>query len=82
LFEVEPDFNQLKKILLREFKGKLVSIEELENFILTQTPYRETHYKKQILVPMEKSQPPEIEVKYQGERRKYSFPPKCILKFL
>jgi hypothetical protein len=82
LFKIEPNYNQLKKILLKEFKGKLVSITELENFILTQTPFRETHYKKQILRPMEKSQPPEIDVKCEGKRKKYTFTPKCIVKFL
>lgn len=82
LFELEPDYYQLKKILLKEFKGKSVSIAELENFILTQTPFRETHYKKQILVPMEKAQPPEIRVKCEIKRRKYTFPPQCIAEFL
>ncbi len=82
LFELEPDYRQLKNIILKEFKGKLVSIAELENFILTQTPFRETHYKKQILVPMEKAQPPEIRVKYGIKRRKYTFPPQSIVEFL
>ena len=82
LFEIEPNYSQLKKNLLKEFKGKSVSITEIENFILTQTPFRETHYKKQILGPMEKSQPSEIEVKCEGKRRKYTFPLQCIVKFL
>ncbi|MGB9721428.1 MAG: hypothetical protein ACPL28_08135, partial [bacterium] len=55
LFEPEPNYKQLKEILLNEFKGKSVSITELENFVLTQTSFRETHYKKQILAPMEKA---------------------------
>lgn len=80
LFEPEPNFNLLKKILLNEFKGKSVSVTELENFILTQTPFRETHYKKQILTPMEKSS--EIKVKCKKERKKYTYPPDCIIEFL
>jgi three-Cys-motif partner protein len=82
LFEIEPDYSQLKKILLKEFKNKSVSITEIENFILTQTPFRETHYKKQILGPMEKSQPPEIKVKCEGKRKKGTFPLRCIVEFL
>jgi hypothetical protein len=75
LFEIEPNYSQLKKFILRNFKGKSVSIEELEYFILTQTHFRETHYKKQILGPMEKSQPPEIKVISQDiSRRKGTFP--------
>jgi len=82
LFELEPNFNLLKKILLKEFKGKSISVRELENFILTQTPFRETHYKKQILIPMEKSRPPGVKVKCGKKRRKYTYPPQCIIKFL
>jgi len=82
LFEMGPNYNQLKQILLKEFKNKSVSITELENFILTRTVFRETHYKKSILVPMEKSQPPEIKIKCEGKRRKYTFPPHCIVEFL
>jgi len=82
LFETGPNYDQLKRILLKEFKDKLISITELENFILTQTLFRETHYKKQILVPMEKSEPPKIEVKCEGKRKKCTFPPQCIIRFL
>jgi three-Cys-motif partner protein len=82
LFETEPNYDQLKKILLKEFKGKSISITELENFIITQTPFRETHYKKQILKLMEEGQPPELIVKYQGKRRKGAFLPHYIVEFL
>lgn len=82
LFEIKPNYNLLKNDLLKAFKSKSVSIAELENFILTQTSFRETHYKKQILGPMEKVQPPEIKVKCQGKRRKGTFPENCIVEFL
>jgi three-Cys-motif partner protein len=83
LFEIEPNYNQLKKILLKEFKNKSASITEIENFILTQTPFRETHYKRQILAPMERMQPPEIRVKCQGIKRKRgTFPVSCVVEFL
>lgn len=83
LFEVKPDYYHLKKIILQNFKGKPVSIAELENFVLTQTPFRETHYKRQILAPMEKIQPPEIKVKCPDiKRKKGTFPVSCIVEFL
>lgn len=80
LFEPEPNFTLLKKILLKEFKGKSISITELENFILTQTPFRETHYKKQILAPMEKLSG--IKIRCERKRRKYTYPSYCIIEFL
>lgn len=82
LFELGPDYSLLKKMILKEFKDKSASVSEIENFILTQTPFRETHYKKQILTLMEKSQPPEIKVKCKGSRKKGTFLPHCIIQFL
>lgn len=82
LFEMGPNYNQLTKSILKEFKGKSVSIADLEYFILTQTPFRETHYKTQILRSMEKGEPTEIKVRCQGKRRRGTFPPYCIVEFL
>jgi len=83
LFEMKPDYSRLKRILLQNFKGKSVSITELEKFILAKTPFRETHYKRQILAPMEKKQPPEIEVKCQEPRRRVgTFSSRCTVRFL
>jgi hypothetical protein len=81
LFEPEPNYPLLKQIILSEFKGKSVGVRELENFVLTQTPFRETHYKKQILMEMEKANPPEIEIACQGIRRKGTFTNQCVIKF-
>ena len=82
LFEIKPNYNELKKVLLKEFKNKSVSVAKLESFILTQTPFRETHYKRQILVPMEKQQPPEIKVKSLEKRKKGTFTADYIIEFL
>ena len=82
LFEAKPNYNQLKGILLDKFKGKLVSIPDLEYFILKKTAFRETHYKKQILRLMEKVKPAEIKVKCQRKRIIGTFPSDCIVKFL
>lgn len=82
LFETGPDYNLLRKIILQNFQHKSVSVAELENFILTQTPFRETHYKRQILVPMEKSQSSQIKIKCSGKRIKGSFLGHYIIEFL
>lgn len=83
LFQIEPNYDHLKKIILKNFKKKSVSIIELENFILTQTPFRETHYKKQILRPMEMEKEEEIKVDCPNRKRKKgTFPSDCIIQFL
>lgn len=79
LFKREPDYSQLKNIILRKFKGKTVGIEELEEYILAETGFRETHYKKPILIPMEDAHPHEIEV--FNRKRIRTYPPGCKIKF-
>jgi three-Cys-motif partner protein len=81
LFKPEPNYSWLKQIILKEFKGKSVSTKELENFVLTQTPFRETHFKRQILTEMEKADPPEIKVECQDPRKRGTFTDQCIIKF-
>lgn len=80
LFKNEPDYSQLKNIILSKFKGKTVGIEELQEYILVETGFRESHYKKSILIPMEKASPPEIEV--LNRQRIRTYPDGCKIKFL
>lgn len=82
LFELKPNYDDLKKIILKEFSKKAVSVMDLENYILTETPYRETHYKRHVLYPMEVAQPPEIRVKSNKKRRKGDYLPEYIVEFL
>jgi hypothetical protein len=82
LFEMKPNYNELRDILLKKFKGKSLTISELDNFILKETIFRETHYKMQILKPMEKRKSAEIKVYCKGKRRSGIFPSHCIVKFL
>jgi len=83
LFSPEPDYCQLKSLILSTFKGKSVSVEELQNFIITQTSFLSTHYKRQILSPMEKTDPPEIMIRCPGKkRRRGTYPPGCIIEFV
>lgn len=81
LFQIEPNYDQLKQIILKNFKMKSVSIKELENFVITQTPFRETHYKRQILRPMEEAERIKIRCP-KRKRRKMTYPHDCIIEFL
>ena len=82
LFEPEPDYNLLKKLIIEKFRGKTVSVEQIEQFVLVETPFRETHFKTRILKPMEETEPPEIEVIENNRRRKGTYPQGTIIKFL
>lgn len=73
LFEPEPDFNSLKRMLVDEFNGREVQVQDVEKYVVINTPYRESHYKK-ILKEMENANPSELEViNCKPKRRKGTY---------
>jgi len=83
LFKPEPDYRQLKKLIVDKFKGKEVPIEEIENFVVVETAFRETHFKTHILKSMElEAHPPEIRVVESERKRKGVYPKGTIIRFL
>jgi three-Cys-motif partner protein len=46
LFSAEPDRDLLRRLILEKFEGAEVSLNEIERFVIRETPFRETHYKK------------------------------------
>ena len=84
LFVNEPRFDLLQRQLLTRFGGCDASIGEIEEFVLAETAFRETHYKRQILRPLELAEPPMIEViDAPPRRRRGTYPDKSlILRFL
>jgi hypothetical protein len=82
LFELKPDFSKLKRLIINEFKGKTVSVENLERFVVIQTPFLGSHFKRQILKPMEESNPSEVIIESIGKRRRGTFPEGTQIKFI
>lgn len=82
LFSPEPNYNLLKKLILEEFGGKAVSIEQIEEFVLIKTPFRESHYKRKILNLMEKAKPPELKVIESSRKKKGTYTTGTVIKFL
>lgn len=80
LFGDEPDYNQLKKLIVEEFRGQRVKIETIEDFVLCKTPFLPTHFKRQILNPMEKSG--ELTVLDSPRSRLGSYPDGTILHII
>lgn len=52
LFEPEPDRELLRRQIAQRFAGTQISVREIERFIVEQTPFLTTHYKK-VLAAME-----------------------------
>lgn len=46
LFSAEPDRAHLRRLLLIQFSGKEVTVKDIERFVVVETPFRETHFKK------------------------------------
>lgn len=62
LFAKEPQLDVLRQQILARFDGQQATIAEIEEFVLARTAFRETHYKRQILRPMEIADPPLLTV--------------------
>jgi len=82
LFEPEPNYQELKKMIVNKFKGTTATIEEIEEFVVIETPFRETHFKQKILKKMEYANPPEIEIVDTNRGRRGTYPPGTVIRFL
>jgi hypothetical protein len=54
LFSPKPDFEQLSRTICTRFSGTTTTVADVEDFVLAEAAYRETHYKKQVLAPLER----------------------------
>jgi three-Cys-motif partner protein len=80
LFPDCPDFEGLTRMIVGRFKGGEVSIEDLTNFVLADTPFLRTHFKTQILKPMELEGGLFIAHAKEG-RRRGTFPDGTVIRF-
>ena len=79
LFSPEPDFDQLKRLIVQRFSGHDVPVEQIELFVVTETPFMENHFKRQILKPMEKND--EFTVVDTPRKKRYTYPPGTVIRF-
>lgn len=80
LFPDRPDFEGLAKMILAQFKGREVAVEDLTDFVLSETPFLRTHFKTQILKPMELQDGLSIAYAKEG-RRRGTFPDGTVIRF-
>ena len=80
LFSDRPDFDGLKRLIVGRFSRTDVTIEDLTNFVLSDTPFLRTHFKTQILKPMEL--PGGLSIAHAKEgRRQGTFPDGTVIRF-
>ena len=51
----DPPFEILRAQILERFSNREVTVQEVEEFVLAETAFRETHYKRQVLATLEQS---------------------------
>ena len=74
-----PNYNLLKTFIIKKFKGQKVKTEDLRKFVVLNTSFLRTHYKSEILRPMEGKG----EIKVLGSRKKrFSYPDGVTIEFL
>lgn len=79
LFGDEPNYQELRRLIVERFGGGgFVSIPEIEKFVLVDTPFASTHYKKQVLKPLQLEGLLEV----QGQRSKGTFPDRVTVRVL
>ena len=61
LFGDSPNLDRLEELIIDRFKHATATIQEIQDFVLIKTPFRETHYKG-ILRRLEVASPSRIEV--------------------
>ena len=74
-----PNFAQLKKLILDKYQGKKITAEELRDFVIVDTAFLRSHYKRQILALLEKDE--KIKVKYSGRRKIGDYPDGSEIEF-
>jgi three-Cys-motif partner protein len=80
LISPEPNYFQLKQQIIGNFAGQQVTIEDVERFVVVDTAFRETHFRRQILIPMEKSR--ELEIVASPRKKAFTYPPGTLIKFV
>jgi three-Cys-motif partner protein len=56
----DPTIDILRRQILERFSGREATVQEVEEFVLAETAFRETHYKRQVLALLEKFTPPRL----------------------
>jgi three-Cys-motif partner protein len=73
------DVAPLRRALLRRFAGCQVSVDEINRFVLRETPYRESDWNQRVLRPLE--QEGRLQVVTSPRRRPFTFPKGTVVRF-
>ena len=78
LFQLDPDYRQLRTLILERFKASMTSIEEVEAFVIAETGFLTTHVRKPVLQPLED----EGAIELTNRSKRHTYPAGTGIKFL
>jgi three-Cys-motif partner protein len=83
LFASEPRYGHLRDQILAKFAGREPTVKDIEEFVVAETAFRETHYKQQVLKSLELADPPGlVALNPPAQRRKGTYAsPSLRLRF-
>ena len=70
LLAKEPRIDVLSRQIIEHFGGREATVGQIEEFVLSDTAFRETHYKGHVLKSMELADPPQLEAINPPPRRR------------
>ncbi len=71
--------SEVGKMIFEHFKGKTVLLEEIHEYVITETPFLFT--KTKVLRPLEKAIPPKIINVTDRSTKRLDYPEKCMIEF-
>lgn len=77
----DPDYGALQRTLLREYGGRVATVDEIERYVVEETAFRETHLRKPVLKPMETAGILQI-MDPAATRKRGSFPAGTRVRFV
>ncbi len=82
LFDLGPDYAALRALIEQRLVGRAVSVREVHDFVVQETPFRGSHYKTQVLRAMERETPVGLQiVAAPPGRKRGTFPEGTRVRF-
>jgi three-Cys-motif partner protein len=73
-----PNYAHLENQILLRYRGRAVAVEEIERFVIEETKFLKTHYKRGVFVPLERAE----QIRIPSPRRKtLTYPPGTVIQF-
>lgn len=74
------DVGPLRTALLQHFAGRVTTVADINRFVLVDTPYRESHWNRKVMVPLENEG--RVKVVSSPRKKGYGFPKGTVVRFL